>query len=52
LQLNGASGLQTVSLGNSSTLRLRQSVTAVGNEGGEGVLVVKTGTVTGLGRTI
>jgi S1-C subfamily serine protease len=52
LQLNGASGLQTVSLGNSSTLRLGQKVTAVGNEGGEGVLVVRTGTVTGIGRTI
>jgi S1-C subfamily serine protease len=52
LQLTGASGLQTVSLGNSSTLKLGQAVTSVGNEGGEGVLVVKTGSVTGIGRTI
>jgi S1-C subfamily serine protease len=52
LKLRGASGLQTVSLGNSSWLELGQKVTAVGNEGGTGVLTTKTGTVTALGRTI
>jgi S1-C subfamily serine protease len=52
LKLRGASGLRTVSLGDSSKVRLGQKVTAIGNEGGTGVLTTKTGTVTALGRTI
>jgi S1-C subfamily serine protease len=52
LKLRGASGLHTVSIGDSSKVRLGQQVTAVGNEGGTGVLTTKTGTVTALGRTI
>ena len=52
LKLNGASGLRTVSLGNSSKVRLGQKVTAIGNEGGTGVLTTKIGTITALGRTI
>jgi S1-C subfamily serine protease len=52
LQLKGASGLATASLGSSANLRKGQAVTAVGNAGGSGKLAVTTGTVTGLGRTI
>ena len=52
LKLAGASHLQTVSLGHSATLRVGQSVTAVGNAGGSGTLRATNGKVTGLGRTI
>jgi S1-C subfamily serine protease len=52
LQLQHASGLATAPIGNSSTLRRGQSVTAVGNAGGTGSLTVTTGQITGLGRTI
>jgi S1-C subfamily serine protease len=52
LQLEHASGVSTVGLGDSSKLQTGQSVTAVGNAGGTGSLTVTTGTVTGLHRTI
>jgi S1-C subfamily serine protease len=52
LKLRGASGLETVSVGNSSTVDLGDRVTAVGNAGGTGTLTLETGAVTGLGRTI
>jgi S1-C subfamily serine protease len=52
LQLQNASGLATVSVGDSATVASGQSVTAVGNAGGTGTLTVTTGTVTGLHRTI
>ena len=52
LQLKGASGLDTVTTGKSSTLSVGQAVRAVGNAGGTGSLTSATGTVTGLGRTI
>jgi S1-C subfamily serine protease len=53
LQLQGASGLTTVSLGNSSTVAAGQSVVALGNaEGKGGSPAVVTGNVTGLGATI
>ena len=52
LQLKNASGLATVSIGDSSKLSLGQSVTAVGNAGGAGALTVATGKVTGLHKTI
>jgi len=52
LKLTGASGLETVSVGNSSTVRLGDDVTAVGNAGGTGRLTTKQGAITGLGRTI
>jgi S1-C subfamily serine protease len=52
LQLKGASNLRAVTVGNSSTLRVGQSVTATGNAGGTGKLVSTKGTITGLGRTI
>ena len=52
LKLQSASGLATVSVGNSATLENGQAVTAVGNAGGTGRLTVTTGSITGLGRTI
>jgi len=52
LQLNNASGLSTVSVGDSSKVTNGQSVTAVGNAGGSGSLTVTTGAITGLHRTI
>ena len=52
LKLRGASGLETVSVGNSSTAEVGDQVTAVGNAGGTGTLTAKDGAITGLGRTI
>ncbi len=53
LQLSGASGLSTVKLGNSGSVRVGQQVVAIGNaEGKDGIPSVVTGTVTQLGATI
>jgi S1-C subfamily serine protease len=53
LQLTGASGLKTATLGNSARVQVGDAVTAVGNAGGTGgTPTVATGSVTGLGRTI
>ena len=52
LRLTGASGLETVSLGNSSTVEIGDEVVAVGNAGGTGELTTKSGTVTDRGVTI
>jgi S1-C subfamily serine protease len=53
LRLRNASGLQTVRLGDSATVRRGDSVTAVGNANGAGgPPAVATGTVTGLGRSL
>jgi S1-C subfamily serine protease len=52
LQLKGASGLATVSVGDSANLHVGQHVTAVGNARGQGSLTRSTGTITALGRTI
>jgi S1-C subfamily serine protease len=53
LQLQGASGLKTVSLGNSSTVAAGQKVVAIGNAGGQGgTPSVVTGSVTAVGQTI
>jgi S1-C subfamily serine protease len=53
LKLRGASGLQTVALGNSDTLTRGQTVTAVGNAGGAGgAPMITKGTITALNRTI
>lgn len=52
LQLRGASGLRTASLGHSAKVRIGQVVTAVGNAGGTGSLAAATGRITGRGRSI
>ena len=53
LQLRGASGLQTVNLGDSSTVAVGQKVVALGNaEGRGGTPSVVTGKVTGLNSAI
>jgi S1-C subfamily serine protease len=51
LELQDATGLQTVRTGNSNTVRVGHRVRAVGNAGGEG-LTIKSGRVTGLGQSI
>jgi S1-C subfamily serine protease len=53
LQLKGASGLATASIGNSSQVRAGQKVVAMGNAGGKGgAPSVATGRVTGLDQSI
>jgi S1-C subfamily serine protease len=53
LQLQGASGLQTVTLGNSSSAAVGQKVVALGNAGGKGgTPSVAVGHITGLGASI
>jgi S1-C subfamily serine protease len=52
LKLKNPSGLHAAPIGNSSSLRLGQAVTAVGNAGGTGSLTTVTGRVTGLGQAI
>jgi S1-C subfamily serine protease len=53
IQLQDASGLTTASLGNSSTVQVGDSVTALGNaEGKGGTPSVATGTVTALNQSI
>ncbi len=53
LQLKDASGLQAATLGDSSTVAVGDSVTAVGNAGGVGgIPSVVTGTVTALDQSI
>jgi S1-C subfamily serine protease len=53
LQLQGASGLSTVSLGNSGSAAVGQKVVAMGNAGGKGgAPSVVTGHITGLGASI
>jgi S1-C subfamily serine protease len=53
LQLQGASGLKTVSLGNSSQVKVGQAVLAIGNaEGRGGLPSTAQGTIQALSRTI
>jgi S1-C subfamily serine protease len=53
LQLQGASGLQTVKLGNSDTAAVGQNVVALGNAGGKGgTPSVATGQITGLNASV
>jgi S1-C subfamily serine protease len=52
LQLQNASNLKTISLGDSSKLTVGQAVTGVGNAGGTGHFTSATGVVTGLGKSI
>ena len=53
LQLEGASGLQTVTLGNSSAAAAGQKVVALGNAGGKGgTPSVAVGRISGIGKSI
>jgi S1-C subfamily serine protease len=52
IQLVGASGLRTVPLGNSSTVKTGENVVAIGNAQGRGGAVVVTGSITQLNQTI
>jgi S1-C subfamily serine protease len=53
LQLEGASGLKTVTLGDSSQVKVGQAVLALGNAGGRGGLPsTAQGTISALNRTI
>jgi S1-C subfamily serine protease len=53
IQMHGASGLQTANLGNSSSVKVGDSVVAIGNAGGQdGTPSVATGRVTGLDQSI
>jgi S1-C subfamily serine protease len=52
LQLQNASNLKTISVGDSSKLTVGQAVTGLGNAGGTGSLTSATGTITGLGKSI
>jgi len=52
LSLQGASNLQTVTTASSTSLRVGQLVTAVGNANGTRRLVLAPGRITGLGKAI
>jgi S1-C subfamily serine protease len=52
IQLVGASGLKTVPLGNSGSVKLGDGVVAIGNADGTGGATVVTGSITGLNQTI
>jgi len=52
LQIMNPRGLHPARMGNSSTARVGQSVTVVGNAGGTDSLTVMTGRITGLRRAI
>jgi S1-C subfamily serine protease len=52
LQLQNASNLETLPLGNSAALTVGQAVRALGNAGGTGSLTPARGTITGLGKSI
>jgi S1-C subfamily serine protease len=52
IQLQSASGLHTVPLGNSGAVRAGAAVVALGNAAGQGSIVPAVGQVTGLHKTI
>jgi S1-C subfamily serine protease len=52
IQLQGASGLRTVPLGDSSAVKTGDSVVAMGNAEGQSAIVPATGQVTALDQTI
>ena len=52
IQLRNASGLATVPIGNSTSVKLRGAVVALGNAEGRGVITAKPGQVTALNQTI
>ena len=52
IQIENASNLTTVPLGDSSTVKLGDDVVALGNAGGTGEIQTAAGTITGLDQTI
>ena len=52
IQLQGASGLKTVPIGNSSSLKTGDSVVGMGNAEGQNAIIPVTGQVTALNQTI
>ena len=52
IQLQNASGLTTVPIGNSSSVKAGQAVVALGNAEGRGTITATPGQVTGLNQTI
>jgi S1-C subfamily serine protease len=52
IQLDGASGLTPVPLGNSAAVRVGDDVVAMGNAGGTGKIRTATGSITGLDQAI
>jgi S1-C subfamily serine protease len=52
IKLDGASGLRTVPIGNSATVKARASVVAMGNAAGQGSIIPAAGQVTALNQTI
>jgi S1-C subfamily serine protease len=52
IKLQGASGLTTVPLGNSSTVKAGDQVVALGNAEGEGTILPAAGTITAVNQTI
>ncbi|HMD94299.1 MAG TPA: trypsin-like peptidase domain-containing protein [Trebonia sp.] len=52
VQLQGASGLATVPIGNSSPAKAGETVVALGNAGGQNKIATAAGQVTGLNQTI
>ncbi len=52
IKLVGASGLRTVPIGNSGTVKVGDGVVAMGNANGNGYITTVTGTITGLNQSI
>jgi S1-C subfamily serine protease len=52
IQLQGASGLRTVPVGNSAAVKTGDEVVALGNAEGQGTIVPAAGQVTGVDKTI
>jgi S1-C subfamily serine protease len=52
IKLEGASGLHTVPIGSSATLKTGQTVIAMGNAEGQSMIIPATGTITALNQTI
>jgi S1-C subfamily serine protease len=52
IQLEGVSGLHTIPVGKSATLKTGQTVIAMGNAEGQSMIVPAIGTITGLNQTI
>jgi S1-C subfamily serine protease len=52
IQLEGASGLHTVPVGNSAAVKTRDAVVALGNAEGQGTIIPAAGRVTAVNQTI